>query len=126
VEWEAASVAAYHRLHRIPETLSGQHLHLNPAWAAAHTSFHSALVSGCDSPWLLTLRSMLYAQSERYRQLSVAVASKRRDVDAEHRGILDACLARKADLAAVLIEEHLKRTLEILLNSALLQTQATG
>ena len=121
VEWESAIVAAYHRLHRIPETLAKQQLHMNPAWAAAHTLFHSALAAGCDSPWLLTLRSMLYAQSERYRQLSVALAREERDVDAEHKGILNACLARKADLAAVLIDEHLSRTAEILLSSPLLQ-----
>lgn len=129
VEWEASIVAAYHRLHRIPETVSGQQHHLNPLWASAHTTFHTALAGGCDSPWLLTLRAMLYAQSERYRQLSVALARTSRDVDGEHKGILDACIARKADLAAVLIAEHLTRTSEILLTSPLLQDkegQASG
>src|ERR1700721_2068416 len=66
VEWETSVVAAYHRLHRIPLTLPSDPSRLSPNWAAAHTTFHTALAGGCDSPWLLTLRAMLYAQTERY------------------------------------------------------------
>lgn len=121
VEWETSIVAAYHRLHRIPMVMAETASRVSPAWAAAHTTFHTALASGCDSPWMLTLRAMLYAQSERYRYLSVALARENRDVDAEHEGILNACLARDADLACERIEEHLKRTSEILLASLSLQ-----
>lgn len=121
VEWEASIVAAYHRLHRIPFKSVKGHFHLNPAWASAHTTFHAGLAGGCGSPWLLTLRAMLYAQSERYRHLSVVLALEDRDVDAEHKAILDACLARDASLAARLIAAHLTRTTEILLNSPLLR-----
>jgi DNA-binding GntR family transcriptional regulator len=121
VEWETAIVAAYHRLHRIPMVVPGEPSRLNQAWAAAHTTFHAALAAGCDSPWLLTIRGMLYAQTERYRHLSVALARQNRDVDAEHKAILDACLARDPDLACELIDDHLMRTSDILLRSPLLQ-----
>ena len=98
VEWETAVVAAYHRLRRIPMVAeTGQHL--SPAWAAAHTTFHAALVAGCDSAWMLTLRAMLYAQSERYRHLSFALGQANRDVEAEHEAIVEACLARDAERA---------------------------
>jgi DNA-binding GntR family transcriptional regulator len=60
---------------------------------------------------------MLYAQSERYRQLSYVLARENRDVDAEHKSILDACLARDADLACRLIDDHLTRTSDILATS---------
>jgi DNA-binding GntR family transcriptional regulator len=67
---------------------------------------------------------MLYAQSERYRQLSYVLAREDRDVDGEHKGIVDACLARNADLACRLIDEHLTRTSDILVTSpALRDTQ---
>lgn len=116
VEWETAVVAAYHRLRRIPMVAeTGQHL--SPAWAAAHTTFHAALVAGCDSAWMLTLRATLYAQSERYRHLSFALGQANRDVEAEHEGIVAACLARDADRACTLIEAHLRRTSDILLSS---------
>jgi GntR family transcriptional regulator, carbon starvation induced regulator len=117
VEWETSIVAAYHRLHRIPVHLPESAARINPAWSAAHMTFHAALAAGCDSPWMLTLRAMLYAQSERYRHLSVALALENRDVDAEHRGILDACIARQADRGCELIEQHLTRTMEILVTS---------
>ena len=116
VEWEANIVAAYHRLHRIPINARGARKALNPAWAAAHAAFHAALSSACDSRWTLTLREMLYAQSERYRNLSKIVDS-RRDVDSEHRGLIDACLARDADLACKRVEAHLRKTMYILLAS---------
>ncbi len=120
VEWETAIVAAYHRLHRIPMVLSEEPSSLNSAWSAAHLTFHEALASGCDSIWTLRIRAMLYAQTERYRHLSVAFAQIDRDVDGEHKGILDACLARRADHACDLINEHLTRTAEILLSSPFL------
>jgi GntR family transcriptional regulator, carbon starvation induced regulator len=121
VEWETSIVGAYHRLHRIPMLIAGANNRLSPAWVAAHTTFHTALAAGCDSPWMLTLRGMLYAQSERYRHLSVVLARENRDVDAEHEAILNACLARDADRASALIDDHLKRTSDILVTSPLLR-----
>jgi GntR family transcriptional regulator, carbon starvation induced regulator len=124
-EWETAIVAAYHRLHRIPMLVAEASSRLNSTWTAAHTAFHSALVAGSDSPWMLTLRATLYAQSERYRHLSVALARETRDVDAEHKAILDACLARDADRACALIDDHLKRTADIVLTSPALRSERT-
>jgi GntR family carbon starvation induced transcriptional regulator len=72
---------------------------------------------------------MLYVQSERYRHLSFWLARENRDINGEHKGILDACLARDADLACRSIDEHLKRTSDILMTSPPLrdaQRQATS
>ena len=117
VEWETSIVAAYHRLHRVPIVVADTPSRLNEGWVAAHTTFHAALASGCDSPWLLNLRTMLYAQSERYRHLSFALGRENRNVDAEHKAILDACLARDAELACRLIDDHLSRTTDVLVRS---------
>ena len=116
VDWEAEIVAAYHRLHRLPISPPGRGQPLSPAWAAAHNAFHAALVSACDSRWTLTISEMLYAQSERYRNLSKIVDGKR-NVDAEHKALLDACLARDAEAACKRIQSHLQRTMEIVLAS---------
>lgn len=70
-----------------------RNLRVSDGWAAAHGAFHLALVSACDSPWLLRLRALLYAQSERYRRLSVPAALRAHNLDAEHRGLTDAALA---------------------------------
>ena len=99
VEWETAAVAAYHRLHRIPMMVRTAVSRVNPAWASRTPPFtprwsRAATVRGCSR-----YATMLYAQSERYRHLSVALARENRDVDAEHERILNACLARDAESA---------------------------
>jgi DNA-binding GntR family transcriptional regulator len=68
------------------------------------------LVQACDSAWLLRLRALLYAQSERYRRLSLSEARQERDVDGEHRGLVEAALARDADKACKLLADHLSLT----------------
>jgi len=123
VEWEAAIVAAFHRLHRIDLVIPGDPPRLSHEWAAAHSTFHAALTGGCSSPWMLALRAMLYAQSERYRHLSVTLALETRDVDSEHKDLLDACLARDADLACERMGKHLTLTSEIILTSPVLATK---
>jgi DNA-binding GntR family transcriptional regulator len=62
IEWETGLVAACHRLTNIASPLDSDE------WAHAHAQYHLALVQACDSAWLLRLRAMLYAQSERYRR----------------------------------------------------------
>jgi DNA-binding GntR family transcriptional regulator len=117
VAWEAGLVAAHHRLSRTPEREPGDARRLSEAWAEAHASFHRALVAGCDSRWLLRLREILYAQSERYRRLSVPLAPAGRDLEGEHRGIMEAALARDAERAVALLAAHLEVTTAILLKA---------
>src|SRR5580704_8048543 len=44
VEWETSAVAAFYRLHRIPMVMT-EPARLSQSWAAAHTTFHAALVA---------------------------------------------------------------------------------
>lgn len=106
--WEAALLAALHRLSRAsspkvrdPESVL--------AWLARHAEFHAALVSACGSPRLIELQAQLYEQSERYRLLS-ARAESGRDVGAEHQALVDAALARDADQLVGLMVGHIRST----------------
>lgn len=118
IEWETGLVAAFHRLQRVPETeTAGDKQVLSERWAAAHQQFHEAIVAACKSPSLLKIRTVLYAQTERYRRLSVPMRTKDRDVAAEHKSIFDAVIDRDADLAATLMDKHLRLTTEILIDS---------
>ena len=117
VDWEARLVAAAHRLSRTPERDRNDPARSNEDWAEAHSAFHLALVDGCESPWLLHLHALLYAQSERYRRLSVPFAAKGRNVDEEHQAIVTATLARDVEKATQLLAEHLEATTHILLNA---------
>lgn len=115
VGWESRLVAASHRLSRTPEREAGDPQRMNEEWSAAHAAYHEALVAACDSPWLLRLRGILYAQSERYRRLSVPLAGVARDLDREHREIMEAALARDAGRAEALMTEHIEPTTRVLL-----------
>jgi DNA-binding GntR family transcriptional regulator len=111
-EWESGIVAAHHRLakaeQRLKATGSADDFELR------NRDFHDALVAACGSRWLMRLRDILYAHSQRYRLRSL-VAGPKRDTPKEHRMMRDATLARDAEKAALLVEQHFHRTLAIFL-----------
>jgi GntR family transcriptional regulator, carbon starvation induced regulator len=120
VDWESRVVAAFHRLNRLTERNPQDPARLDDAWGVAHAEFHEALVAACGSAVKLRIRKALYEQSERYRRLSVPLRTVARDVNAEHKAIVDAVLKRDAVAAARQISAHLQKTTDILLNSAVL------
>ena len=117
VNWEAALIAAAHRLRAKPQTLPGLATKPNPEWMASHADFHATLVSACGSPRLLTLHAQLYEQSERYRSLSYYVESTRNVTD-EHQGIVDLALARDADGLVAATIRHIRKTTSLIVESA--------
>ncbi|MEJ1975570.1 MAG: FCD domain-containing protein [Acetobacteraceae bacterium] len=117
--WEDRLVAAHHRVARTPERDAEDPSRPSDAWMEANHAFHRALVSGGDSPWLVRLWDLLFAQGERYRRLSVPLARSDRDIAREHRDILAAALARDADRTVALLVAHLERTSAIVLDAGL-------
>ena len=115
LDWETAIVSAAHRLGRTPVHAEGDSARLNDDYAIAHSAFHEALVSACDSPWLLRMRDWLYAQSERYRYLTVPLSRLERNVTHEHSELSNAVLARDADRAVALLCDHLAATARVLI-----------
>ena len=116
--WESDLLAAFHRLSRTQERPPEDPQRLSEAWSVAHGAYHKALVAACDSPCLLRLRAILYAQSERYRQLSVPLAEVDRDLNREHQEIMHAALARDAAHARALMKQHLELTTQVLLKQS--------
>jgi DNA-binding GntR family transcriptional regulator len=82
--------------------------------SAAHQAFDQALFAACGSVWLKRFVETLSSHSERYRAALRSVKGVERDVDAEHRGIAEAALARDVELAMDRQEAHLRTTLEML------------
>ena len=124
LDWEEKLAGAHHRLSRLPMLAEGR-AGVSEDWDRAHVAFHSALIGGCGSKWLLTLAELLRDQTARYRHLSVAgqqpapKGGKRsgpaRDVPAEHQQIVEAALARDAQRACALLAEHFKTTTQLVL-----------
>jgi DNA-binding GntR family transcriptional regulator len=86
-------------------------------WEQLHRQFHLALLQACEMPLLIQFISNLLDQSDRYRRLFLKTRPHDRDVPSEHSAILDATLAREADLAVALLQQHIKRTGENVLGA---------
>lgn len=115
LRWETACLRALERLKQAGAGLSGADA--VEEQVRAHREFHHALVSGCNNEWLLRMQHFLYQQSERYRRLSVPLGGPPRDIDAEHAALVEAALARDADRARQLLEQHLSTTARNILTS---------
>jgi GntR family carbon starvation induced transcriptional regulator len=117
IEWEGRLLDTWHQLSRTPPLLPGKVRALNSDWTRLHTRFHDDLIAACDSVWWLRLRDQLFVQAERYRRMAVPYGKVERNVDEEHRMILEATLAHDADRACAALGDHLQRTADILLAS---------
>lgn len=116
-DWEAEIITAHHRLSRQPMPTDTSTAEDILAWDLRHRAFHDALISACDSPWLIRLRSQLVDHSERYvrarlfSQGSTATTSRLdRAKPDEHEMIMKAVLARDAAKATALLDRHIERT----------------
>jgi GntR family carbon starvation induced transcriptional regulator len=112
--WEAEIVAAMHLLAQTPLPRTSADRAAADLWEARHRSFHFALVAACGSPWRLQFWRSLYDHAERYRKIRLLrhreKAARVRAVNAEHRRIADAVLARDAGKATRLTDAHLSAT----------------
>ena len=112
--WEAEIVASMHLLSRTPLPGSTSDREAAARWEAQHRRFHLALVAACGSAWLLRFWHVLADHTERYRKVRLLhhrdASAEVRDVNAEHRAIMDAVLARDAVRTNALMDQHLRAT----------------
>lgn len=113
-DWEASVVAAAYRMDKEDRALQAGGLASLDEWERANGNFHLAMVAACGSQWLLKVRRSLHDQCERYRRASVGIRRGRRDLRSEHAAIAEAVIARDADRACALTEEHFATTTRIL------------
>lgn len=91
---------------------------INKEWETAHYEFHSSIISGCNSKWIIEFTKMLYDAFDRYRYLIPNSEKIERDVDLEHESILNAVVGRDGDLAIALLNEHIRTTAQQIMKSA--------
>ena len=122
-DWEAEILAQFHRLAHLHTRDTTDRRRINPAYTEQHSRFHDALIAACPSDWIKRFHTTLHHHSERYRELIVSyyAESHVRDILGEHRAIMDAALARDADLAVSLVAKHIKDTADILLRIGVAQ-----
>ncbi|NNE86729.1 MAG: GntR family transcriptional regulator [Silicimonas sp.] len=102
--WEDALVLSHH--HMVRARKQDQE-----TFEACHKAFHMALLAACRSPILLRFCSQLYDLNVRYRYLAgQSKGYARRDVDAEHQGILNAAVERDTETVSTRLMEHYRNT----------------
>lgn len=119
LEWESDLIATHHLLARTPrrDPETGQ---TNVDWLQAHRVFHAKLLEACDCRPMLHLASNLGASTELYRRWSAhSPAASERDVEAEHRNILEAAIARNTELTGRLLRQHYEGTVSVILKAGL-------
>ena len=117
-KWEADVMAAYHRLALAEKKLALEDIEQRNAqfasWEERNAEFHAALVSACESRWILQFIGILYHQSERYRSLGIQYGTNlKRDLEAEHEALKDAALARNIPLCSDILAEHISITYDL-------------
>lgn len=105
--WEAQVVGARHSLALLERGSSKEEIN-EELWELRHREFHEALISGCNSPWLMHITNMLADQFDRYRRRSAEVKLSTQSLSLQHQKLTDAALDRKADLAVNLLQDHIK------------------
>lgn len=108
-EWEGNLVAAYHKLHRMEQTMLGGDDSQKELWKRYDWEFHLAMIQACRSSNLLALHSTLYDKYLRYQMLVLTCRGEA--AVGEHRAMFEATLARDATKAKGLLEEHIKNGL---------------
>lgn len=110
-EWEERVVLAFHRLSRLPRSMSRSTYKVNPEWERLHRDFHESLLAGCGSRWLLSFCLQLADQSYRYRQIAFRKDFPRRQPGIDgHRAIMEAAVRGDAAKAVRLLQTHLQFT----------------
>ncbi|WP_206428637.1 GntR family transcriptional regulator [Mycolicibacterium stellerae] len=115
VAWEAAAISAHHVLQRAPRYDPDDPARFSEEWVVAHQQFHSALLAGCGNTRILSIANALRDSSELYRRWSAPLYDRDRDIEAEHRAILDSVVARDGQLASDLLAAHIQRTTDKLI-----------
>lgn len=110
-EWEAGIVAAFHRLGAAEKRVLEDSTAMDEC-EVRNREFHQSLMAAAGSGRLIQLAEAMYDQHERYRRLSRLERSPSRNVHAEHQAIMDAALARNADEAVILNDQHIDKTTE--------------
>ncbi|GAA2593926.1 GntR family transcriptional regulator [Dactylosporangium fulvum] len=117
--WESRVVAAFHTLANTPELANEQPATVNEDWAAAHATFHAAVLEGCPSRRLRDFAGSLRDAAELYRRWSRHLGGENdRDILGEHTALRDAVLARDTERAERVLADHIQYTTRALLANA--------
>jgi GntR family carbon starvation induced transcriptional regulator len=115
--WEANIIASHYKLTKF----ESEHPVRSPGdyreWELRHRAFNLALIEACDLKHLLRAQQHLYCLTERYRRQWLLAGSLHPTGLSYAKGqkkIMDAALARDADLAVHLLHKHFENAVKVI------------
>jgi DNA-binding GntR family transcriptional regulator len=121
VAWEARVVAALHTLlHTARDEFAP-----SQEWLTAHIALHEELLSAAPNARLRSIAASLRDATEIYRFWSNRAVPQHRDVDSEHKELVEATLAGDITLATTRLVQHIELGTQILLANQRNLTLAT-
>jgi DNA-binding GntR family transcriptional regulator len=111
--WEEAVVIAFHRLSRTPRHEGSDQRERSPAWERAHRNYHATLISASGSRRVEQYCEHLFDSAERYRHVARRAGIVGSDRSSEHRAIMEATVARRADEAVRFLNVHFEHTADL-------------
>jgi len=120
LDWESELIAAHHRLARTPRRASDDPTRISDDWVKAHRAFHHTLIAACDCEPMTTLSANLAVKTELYLRWAAPTPSAIvRDVEREHRELLEAAVARDVERTTALLVAHYETTVRVVLEAGL-------
>ncbi len=117
-DWEERIVASFHGLSKSPAPHSSDGA--SAEWERRHRKFHQALLSACESPWLINVVTLLQNHSERYRRIRLDLTDDKligTRALKQHELLMQAALDRDQSEAGRLYKAHIESTAKIVANS---------
>ena len=125
--WESELIAAHHTLTQTPRRRSDDPDQVNEEWSKAHREFHLKLLEASQCPPMVRLSSNLADSTELYRRWAApSSAAGGRDVENEHKMLLEAALSRDAKTLAKLLRKHYEATVQVVIDAGLVETASTN
>lgn len=110
LDWEAAVIAAHHKLDSHEERLeTGDTSNVN-AWRQSDWAFHQTLISACGSRVLMQTHAEVFDKYLRYQM--IALAFRPSASRPEHRALMEAALRRDVASATALLRHHIHAGVE--------------
>jgi DNA-binding GntR family transcriptional regulator len=104
LEWESRVVAAHHKLAFMERRMIAGDQEGTELWKRYDREFHQVLIEACGSQTLLDLYGGVFDQYLRYQM--VAVVFRGEIAAKEHKVLLECALARDADRACAVLDQH--------------------
>ena len=123
LDWEGHLVAAHHMLARSEQMMMKDAAAHSREWQKFDREFHVALISACNSRWILRIHRIIHDQFRRYQLLTLkTIGFRGQALIDEHDQILTHALRRDADTTARLLAAHIQKGAEVRLDESVAGT----